>query len=131
LGIGSTIDFLGHVEQAELVQRYRAATVFVHPAHYEGLPTVLLEAMACGKAVVSTAVSGSLDVVEDGINGLLVPPRAPAALAEAISSLVADAELRAQLGAAARCTVRDTYSWSVVGQKYLCYYQDLLEQRAG
>jgi glycosyltransferase involved in cell wall biosynthesis len=131
MGIGNTTDFLGHVVQAELIELYRAAAVFVHAAHYEGLPTVLLEAMACGRAVVSTAVSGALDVVKDGGNGLLVPPRAPAALAEAISSLLADAKLRARLGGAARCTVKDTFSWPVVGQKYIRYYQDLLGQRVG
>jgi glycosyltransferase involved in cell wall biosynthesis len=131
LGIGSTVYFLGHVEQAELIELYRAATVFVHAAHYEGLPTVLLEAMACGRAVVSTAVSGALDVVEDGVNGLLVQPRAPAALAEAVSRLLTDAELRATLGAAARRTVKEAFSWPVVGQKHMRYYQDLLEQRTG
>ena len=131
LGLGRTIYFLGHIAQAKLIEMYRTATVFVHAAHYEGLPTVLLEAMACGRAVVSTAVSGALDVVEDGVNGLLVQPRDPDALAEAISSLLADPGLRARLGAAARSTVEEAFSWPVIGQRYTRYYQDLLEQRGG
>lgn len=131
LGLGQTVSFLGQIGQAEMIERYQATTIFVHAAHYEGLPTVLLEAMACGKAVVSTAVSGALDVVEDGTNGLLVPPRAPTALAGAISGLLADAGLRARLGAAARHTVVEAFSWSAVGQKYLRFYRDLVEQNTG
>jgi glycosyltransferase involved in cell wall biosynthesis len=126
LGLAKSVHFLGHLDQGEMVELYRAATVFVHAAHYEGLPTVLLEAMACARAVVATAVSGALDVVEHGANGLLVRPRAPAILAEAICSLLADAELRAGLGAAARRTVEEGFSWTVVGQKHVGYYQDLL-----
>ncbi|MGC9335238.1 MAG: glycosyltransferase family 4 protein, partial [Anaerolineae bacterium] len=129
LGLGQTVRFLGHLERAEMIERYQAATLFVHAAHHEGLPTVLLEAMACGKASVSTAVSGALDVVKDGVNGLLVPPRTPAALAGAISHLLADADLRARLGAAARHTVEESFSWSIVGQQYVRYYRDLLEQK--
>jgi glycosyltransferase involved in cell wall biosynthesis len=130
LGLGQAVGFLGHVAQAQMVGLYQAATVFVHASHYEGLPTVLLEAMACGKGVVSTAVSGALDVVEDGVNGLLVAPSAPGALAEAISRLLADAELRARLGAAGRHTVEEAFSWPVVARKYASCYQDLLAQGA-
>jgi glycosyltransferase involved in cell wall biosynthesis len=129
LGLGQTVRFLGHLQRAEMVGRYQAATLFVHAAHHEGLPTVLLEAMACGKASVSTAVSGALDVVQDGINGRLVPPRKPATLAGAICDLLADAGLRARLGAAARHTVAEAFSWSRVGQQYVRYYRELLEQK--
>jgi glycosyltransferase involved in cell wall biosynthesis len=126
LGLGHVVRFLGHVGRGEMLSYYQGATVFAHAAHYEGLPTVLLEALACGRAVVSTAVSGALDVVEDGVNGLLVPPRAPDKLAHAICRLLADARLRARLGAAARRTVEERFSWQVVGHGYLQCYRQLL-----
>src|SRR5690606_8949952 len=105
-----------------LIELYRRARLFVHPAHYEGLPTVLLEAMACAKPVVTTAVSGALDVVKHGKNGLLAPPYAPNQLADAVCALLDDPALGRRLGAAARETIQSCYSWQTVGQGYLnCY----------
>lgn len=123
------VRLVGHVrEQARMAELYRGATVFAHAAHYEGLPTVLLEAMACGKAVVSTTVNGALDAITDGGNGLLTLPKAPEQLAEAISRLLGDAGLRARLGRAARRTVEERFSWRVVGGKYLRSYRALVEK---
>jgi glycosyltransferase involved in cell wall biosynthesis len=128
LGLGHVVRLLGHVERSQMVALYQSATVFAHAAHYEGLPTVLLEAMACGRAVVSTAVSGALDVVEDSVNGLFVPPNAPNKMARGICRLLGDTELRAQLGAAARRTVEERFSWQIVGSNYLRCYQALLNE---
>jgi glycosyltransferase involved in cell wall biosynthesis len=127
LGLDRDVQLLGHADRATMVRLYQGATLFAHAAHYEGLPTVLLEAMACKKAVVSTAVSGVPDVVEDAVNGLLVPARSPGALADAICQLLGDADLRARLGAAARCTVEARFSWQVVGAGYLRCYEILLD----
>jgi glycosyltransferase involved in cell wall biosynthesis len=127
IGLGHTIRFLGHVERPQMVALYQGAMVFAHAAHYEGLPGVLLEAMACANPVVCTAVSGALDVVQDGVNGLFVPPHSPEALSRAICRLLGDAEFRARLGAAARCTVEERFSWKAVGSAYLRSYQSLLE----
>jgi glycosyltransferase involved in cell wall biosynthesis len=90
------------------------------------LPTVLLEAMACGRPVVTTSVSGALDVVQHGQNGLLVPPRAPEQMAAAIVRLLREPGLSEQLGRAARQTVEERYSWDVVGGSYLAQYETLL-----
>jgi glycosyltransferase involved in cell wall biosynthesis len=129
MGLDRAIIFLGHIgERTEMVELYRHATIFAHAAHYEGLPTVLLEAMACGKAVVSTAVSGALDVIEDGVNGLLVPVGSPERLASAVCHLLSDAQLRARLGRAARRTVETRFSWEAVGSNYLHSYQALLNR---
>jgi glycosyltransferase involved in cell wall biosynthesis len=128
LHLENSVRLLGHVgERAEMIQLYRDAAAFVHAAHYEGLPTVLLEAMACRKAIASTAVSGILDVIENNVNGLLVPPQRPEQLAEAICRLLGDAALCAQLGADARRTVKERFSWQVVGANYLHCYQALLD----
>jgi glycosyltransferase involved in cell wall biosynthesis len=71
----------------------------------EGLSIVLLEAMACGKAVISFAEGGPLDILVNGVNGLLVSPRDTQKLAEAIVALANDSKLRSTLGAEARRTV--------------------------
>ncbi|HSH81105.1 MAG TPA: glycosyltransferase family 4 protein [Herpetosiphonaceae bacterium] len=123
----SQIVLLGHIsDRARMVELYRGATAYVHAAHYEGLPTVLLEAMACGRPVVATAVSGALDVVEHERNGLLVPPRQPDAMAQAVIRLVDEPDLAAELGLAARQTIMDRYSWQAVTRGYVREYEGLL-----
>jgi len=117
---------LGHVADRErMLKLYQGAALFVHAAHREGLPTVLLEAMACGRPVIATAVSGALDVVISGENGLLVPPRAPAQMAEAVNHLLSDGPMRDQLGMAARRTIEARFSWDIVSNNYLELYQRL------
>ena len=73
--------------------------VLVLPSWIEGLPVIVLEAMAHAKPVIATPVGGTAELVADGETGLLVPPRDPERLAEAIRSLAADPELRRRLGA--------------------------------
>jgi glycosyltransferase involved in cell wall biosynthesis len=82
--------------------------------------------MACGRPVVATAVSGALDVVEDGVNGLLISPHAPDQMAQAISRLLERPEHGQQLGNAARKTIEARYSWQEVSQKYIAQYKQLL-----
>jgi glycosyltransferase involved in cell wall biosynthesis len=126
-GLHGRVKLLGHIShRAQLAGLYRGAIACIHPAHYEGLPTVLLEAMACGRPVVATAVGGALDVIEDGYNGLLVLPKAPQAIAAAVARIVRNPGLAARLGRAARRTVEERYSWEVVGRRYLEEYQKLL-----
>lgn len=121
---------LGHISShRHLAELYQGATGFIHPAHYEGLPTVLLEAMACSCPVVATEVSGALDVVRDGENGLLTPPRNPQMLAEAVMRLIREPALRRHIGRAARQTIEAYYSWEVVGQRYLQEYQQLVNSK--
>src|SRR5207253_7366968 len=90
---------------------YRSASVFALPCQVasdgdrDGIPNVLLEAMAMELAVVSTSVSGIPEVIQNGINGLLVPPGDAAALATAIGGVVDDPALRRRLGEAGRHTV--------------------------
>jgi glycosyltransferase involved in cell wall biosynthesis len=87
-----------------------AADVLVHPSLSEGMPNVVLEAMALGTPVVATRVGGTPEVVTDGQTGLLVPPGDPAALADALSRLLADAALRTRLAAAATEHVRTRHA---------------------
>jgi glycosyltransferase involved in cell wall biosynthesis len=93
---------VGFVSPEELGDWYERAAVVAVPSRREGYGVVAREAMAYGRPVVATAVGGLVDAVEDGVTGLLVPPRDIAALRSAAERLLADGELRARLGAAAR-----------------------------
>jgi glycosyltransferase involved in cell wall biosynthesis len=96
--------------QAELVQYYRGASLFVMPSLHDGLPNALLEAMACGCPVVASRVGGIPDVVRDGVDGLLVPPGDVAALQQALLRVLVAPELATQLGQRARERVLSDFS---------------------
>ncbi len=93
---------VGFVPPLELGPYYERASVVCIPSRREGYGLAAREAMAWGRPVVASAVGGLRDAVEDGVTGLLVPPRDPAALREAVQGLLADAERRRELGARAR-----------------------------
>lgn len=93
---------LGSLDADQVRERLRRADVFVLPSHWEGQPIAILEAMATGLPVLVTAVGANPDVVRDGVDGLVVPPHDPTALAEALDRLLTDAPLRRRLGASAR-----------------------------
>jgi glycosyltransferase involved in cell wall biosynthesis len=111
------------VRMAGPVQHPREALaesgLLVLPSLAEGFGLVLIEAMAAGVPVVATDVPGVRDVVRPGQTGLLVPPRDPAALAQAIGQLIDDAPLRSRLIAAAAVDVRQRFAWDVVLPQYL------------
>ena len=92
---------VGFVSPDELGPFYERAAVVATPSRREGYGVVAREAMAWGRPVVASAVGGLMDAVEDGVTGLLVPPRDPVALRTALERLLDDTELRARLGTAA------------------------------
>lgn len=121
------VHILGHIhDRVQLADLYRGAWAYVHPAHYEGLPTALLEAMACGCPVVATAVSGALDVIT-AANGVLVSPYAPDQLTQALCHLIAQPEVARTLGHQAGVTIHQQYGWTQIGQRYLAAYDHALQ----
>jgi len=96
----------------------------------DGLPNVLLEAMASGRAVVASRVAGIPSAVADGQNGLLMPPGDVDALAAGIVRLLQDAPLRAALGAAARARMHTEYGWAGVAERYEALYREAARGRA-
>jgi glycosyltransferase involved in cell wall biosynthesis len=110
-GLTDTVDLLAARAQDELVDLYRSATVVALPCvvlengDRDGIPNVLVEAMSMGRPVVSTAISGIPELIEDGKSGILVPPRDAGALADALIRLLGDVELRRGLAEAAQHTV--------------------------
>jgi glycosyltransferase involved in cell wall biosynthesis len=117
---------LGFVPHEEVQRLLARAAVVLLPSHREGLPMVLLEAMAHGRAVVATPVGGTPSLVEDGVTGLLVPAGDPKALREAVERLLADPELRQRLGKAARAKVSKLSSWERVAEATLDAYASAL-----
>jgi len=92
-GLGERVHFLGNVPHARIPLLIRAVDLFVLNSEYEGLSHTLLEVSQIGTPIVCTGVCGNPEVVEDGVNGLLVPPKDDAALAEAMHKLLSDQEL--------------------------------------
>ena len=109
----------------EVVQLLSHATVFACPSLYEPLGIVNLEAMACGTAVVGSAVGGIPEVVSDGETGLLVPPGDPGALAGALSALIADPARAAALGRAGRERAVAEFGWQAVAEQTAALYAEL------
>ena len=103
-------DAVGFVAPSELGSWYERASVVCTPSRREGVGGACREAMAYGRAVVATGVGGHLDAIEDGVTGLLVPPRDPAALRSALERLLGDETERRRLGTAAREAARERFA---------------------
>src|SRR5207244_967898 len=100
-GIGSQVKFLGMIQNDELPKVYQEHDVLVFPSICdEGFPVTLIEAMACGIAVIGTITGGSSEILEDGLNSLTFPPGDSIALADHLSRLIDYPELAQSLAAA-------------------------------
>jgi glycosyltransferase involved in cell wall biosynthesis len=125
------IRFLGDVPHSEIGGLFRAADVVAVPSvrdekgNVDGLPNVLLEAMAAARPIVATRIAGIPDVVDDGENGLLVAAGVDDALADAMARLYADRELAGRLGAAAMEKAR-ALSWQSYGDRLLSGYEQAI-----
>jgi glycosyltransferase involved in cell wall biosynthesis len=96
----------------------RCSDIVVLCSETESAPLTLLEGMSCGLPVIATSVGGIPEIVDDGVNGFLVPPKHPEAIAEKILELNANGELRTRLGEAARRTVLERYTADKVVRQY-------------
>ncbi|MBS1210634.1 MAG: glycosyltransferase family 1 protein [Proteobacteria bacterium] len=123
------VEFLGQRSDV-LALNQSASVVVLASTQGEGIPRALLEGAACGVPMVATDVPGCRDLVVDGVTGLLVSPGAPAQLAAALLRLLRDAALRAQMGAAARARVEQTFSDQQVIAQTCAVYQSALGMRA-
>ncbi|MEV5355928.1 glycosyltransferase family 1 protein [Streptomyces sp. NPDC052693] len=120
--------FLGRRTGDDLARIFASFDVFAHTGPFETFCQTVQEAMASGLPVVAPAAGGPLDLVAHGHTGLLVPPRDPAALRDAVRALAADPGLRAAFGAAGRATVEGR-TWAAVGDRLIGHYTDVLAGR--
>jgi glycosyltransferase involved in cell wall biosynthesis len=121
LGIAARVAFTGRLDNEKIPQLYREADLFLNSSTVDNMPISILEALASGVPVVSTDVGGIPHLVEDGKTALLVPPRDPHAMAQALLQLVDDPAQAARLAAAGRVSVQQ-YSWpSVRGRLFAVY----------
>ena len=125
LGLGPRVSFSGCVDYHQVPEVYRGHDLFVSPTYAEGFSNTILEAMASGLAVLSCRSVGVIDCLRDEENGLLVEPGDRAALGEALTRLVHDAQLRGRLTANALEECRRTYSWQAVGRQIMSVYEQL------
>ncbi len=118
------IEWWGH--RSDMPQVYARCHIVCLPSFYgEGLPRALIEAAACARPIVTTDIPGCREVVHDGDNGLLVPPRAPEALAEALRTLVGDPQRRVEMGARGRQRAITEFSLGRVIEATLALYERL------
>lgn len=131
LGVAEAVCLTGQV--ADPAEFLRHADVFVSPSHYEGISVSLLEAMSWNVPVVASRVAGNVDVVEDGVNGLFYPLGDVDALADAVSSVLADPAAARRRVERARARVIDEFSAASMCRAYDAVYEQCLHDvgRAG
>jgi len=117
------VEVLGH--QSDIPGLFAYSNIIVLPSHREGLPKALIEAAACGRAVVTTDVPGCRDAIDPETTGLLVPVRDPSGLADAIQFLIDNPERRKQMGASGRALAEREFAIEMVVDAHLAIYREL------
>lgn len=124
-GAEGYVKLLGY--QKDIAKHYSEANIICLPSYREGLPKSLVEAAACGRPVVTTDVPGCRDAITPDKTGLLVPVKNAIALADAIETLVKDAELRKTMGEAGRALAEEVFAIEKIVDQHMVIYRDLLE----
>lgn len=128
-GVADRVRFLGKVARERVPVLMRSVHAVVSMPWYEPFGIVPVEAMACGVPVVASAVGGHLDTVVPGVTGLLVPPREPRTLGDALRRLLAAPGLLAAYGAAAAVRARSDYDWNKIAAQTAAVYAGVLSSR--
>ncbi|GGD08652.1 glycosyltransferase [Aureimonas glaciei] len=123
-GLGDRVRLLG--SRDDVGDLLAAADLFVLPSHFEGLPLVVLEAMAAAVPVVGTAIGGTIEAVEDGVAGWLVPPGEPAALSRAVIAALSDPSAARAAGCAGQARFRRQFQASAMAEATHRVYRDLV-----
>jgi glycosyltransferase involved in cell wall biosynthesis len=123
------VRLIGHISDlSQLLEFYRKAKIFIMPSHHEGLPTVVLEAMASGCPVIATKVGGIPDIIIQGENGVMVKPGSSTQLSESIMSIIYDDLLLQSLAQRARQTIEERFTWEIVGSRFIDLYNNMIRK---
>ncbi|MEM2505866.1 MAG: glycosyltransferase family 4 protein [Nitrososphaeria archaeon] len=128
LNLAEKVCFVGRVPKPLLPYFYSVASVYVLPSMFEGLPTTILEAMACGTPVVASGVSGIPEVIVNNQNGLIINSLSEDLLCRTINLILSDLSLKKELSKEAIKTVKEKFSWEINIQKYLRLFNELSNQ---
>lgn len=120
------VNLLGQVSGPNLVELYQNALMFVFPSHYEGLPTVVLEAMSSGLPVIVTDIPAYRDIIINKNNGLTTKKGNPEDLVDKIRFLLENNDLREKLGICARETIKNRYTWDIISKKFEQIYSKVV-----
>jgi L-malate glycosyltransferase len=126
LDLSDSVELAGWVEHEQLPTFLGGLDVFALPSTWEGFGVSAVEASAVGLPVVASNIHGIPDAVRDGVTGLLVPPKSPAAIATAVTRLVEDESLRRRMGLAGRAFVAREYDWKSNAAQMERIYEDLV-----
>lgn len=120
------ITVLGRINDIrDMAALHHVSDIFALPSYSEGFPNTVMEAMACGKAVITTPTDGALDLVDHEKTGLLVPSRNVQALAQGLEQLISDESLRLALGKSAKQKIQQHFTWSKIAPRIFDEYRKL------
>ena len=131
MGIKDNLEFIGFIPDEKLVEYYNECSVFVLPSissTQEGFGIVLLEALACETPVISTEIVGVAEDVKENNAGIIVPPKNPEVLADAIIKLLNDEDLAKKMGKNGRKLVEEKYTWERVTEEIFKLYRKILKE---
>jgi glycosyltransferase involved in cell wall biosynthesis len=130
VGIQKSVRLMGQVPHQKLPVYYSMADVFAFPSLYEAMGKVIVEAMACETPVVASRVGGIVEIINDGVNGLLVQPRDTKSLSQSILTILQDGQLARRLSERGRETVESMFTWSHTAMQISKAYQKLISSRS-
>ncbi len=119
------IEFTGRLDENELAEEYKKASIFAFPSYQDVAPLALLQAMALGKAVIATRVGGIPHIVDDGVNGILIDRDNPFQLAEKIEAVMLETSARKKVGREARKKINEEYSINKVTENLYRIYKEV------
>jgi glycosyltransferase involved in cell wall biosynthesis len=120
--------FFGHQNFTEAIAILKICDIFVNPSYTEGIPTSVIEAALCQKAILTTDVGGTPEIITGKGDGIFVKPKDTAALQENLEKLLADSHLRQSLGEKALQTVEEKFDWPRAAEQYLEVFNAILNK---
>ncbi len=127
-GLARRVRFFDWVPRGEITDHYRRADIFATATTWEGMPNTVLEAMACGLPIVGTQAPGLQELVQESVNGYLVPLKDPVALADALALLIDNGYERRRMGRQSRLLAERQFAWEQIAAQYVDVYRAVLQQ---